>query len=262
MERLQTNSKPYQKYSLLLLIFSNMAFILSGCGGNHILISEKSTSEDIKVVTVHQKGKQVIKPKSTNNYPCKFHGDFDRFAKDIRMTALRLKSQKIYYSSKNLADCSGIYFRFVQQLQKKCRHIAIPNIKKYRSSRDIAFWYYQREQLTFTPNPLKIQHMLQPGMVVFYGTHNSRSDKFTEQHIKKRRGIHHLGIIISVERDKKGRLTSYTIFHGRNKGKYASTTTITLKQSRARHQPLGLYNMPLVAVAPLMDSRIFAAQSH
>ena len=96
-------------------------------------------------------------------------------------------------------------------------------------------------------------------MVVFYGKHNSRSDRFTERHIKKRSGIHHVGIIISVERDKKGRLKSYTIFHGRSKGKYASTTTITLKDSKKRRQPFGLYNMPLVAVAPLLEPAIFTA---
>jgi hypothetical protein len=245
-------------------MLSIAVFGLSGCGGNRNLVSENSATDDFKIIHVHNKGKKAkhkknAKRQSSSPYQCNTHRSASSFEKEVRKIALRLKSQKIYYSSRNLADCSGIYFRFIRQLQKQCHHVAMPNINKYRSSRDIAYWYYQRDQLIFIPDPLKMQHLIQPGMVVFYSDHNSRSDRFTERHIKKRRGIHHLGIIISVEKDKKGRVKSYTIFHGRSKGKYASTTTITLKDSKARRQPFGLYDLPLVAVAPLLESDILTA---
>ena len=207
--------------------------------------------------------KKYVNPAKLDVYGCSFHGSPAVAARSVQQIAQRIQAQKIYYNSRELTDCSGIFHRFLREMQKTCEHQDFPSPKKYRSSRDLALWYHERGSLILVSDPLRMSHLIRPGMVMFYGNRGKKFDKFTERDLKNRKEIHHIGIVVSVEKDRTGRVISYKLFHGRSPGKYAAITEYhLLTPSRRNLPPFGNYDQPWVAIAPLVAGAVISENIH
>jgi len=169
-----------------------------------------------------------------------------------------LDSQKLTYSSNpaDLRDCSGIFLRVLEALQKQCSQIKGPNKKFARSSRTIAAWYAEHNRLKLIQDILKQDNLIKPGTVMFYGHQNIKYQNLTHEKVLKEIG--HIGIVVSVKSDEKGKVISYELFHGRSGLKPASITNFhKRKPSRSNFPSLGNGSQQCIAVAMLlMDSYV------
>ena len=177
--------------------------------------------------------------------------DFD-LEKTVNEIADKLESQKILYNSKSLSDCSGIFLRVGQEMNEICPMVAVPTPKEARDGRRLAKWYYDRDRLTLIQDAKASSEWIKPGAIMFYGHRNKHYEAISIQDITASSGIEHIGIVTAVERDKKGIITNYTLFHGRSTGKMASKTTHHhLNPSRKGIPAYGNWNQQWVAVADL-----------
>ncbi|MBL8617162.1 MAG: hypothetical protein JNM72_16245 [Deltaproteobacteria bacterium] len=156
----------------------------------------------------------------------------------VRATASHLAARHIPYSSKNLADCSGMVHRVLKVMEARCDDTLKPTLHQARSAAAIASWYQKQGRLRRTANLDEADLALVPGAIAFFGAPHSRSKALNQ--------IHHIGFILDVTRDSEGRVVSYTMFHGRSPGIAANITT---DHSRTRSPALGNGREPLVAVA-------------
>jgi len=196
-----------------------------------------------------------------------------------------------------LKDCSGIFHRVLQGLSAYYPGYPFPVPSKKRSTRALALWYLGEDQLTVIAGDRKAlakDDLIAVGAVMFYGRaapyEGSRGayDNLTLAKIKSTGGegiIDHMGIVTHVIRDPKTlEVLDYTIFHGHGPprsgkpGDYASITHLQKRRpersfrscegsphalpsgkKKTRCAPLGYWNQPWVAVAPVVDARAWAA---
>lgn len=181
-------------------------------------------------------------------------GDRTDLAGPLMAIAKDLEAQKIPYNSANTADCSGIFHRVLWALEEECPEQAFPSINKYRDSRSIARWYHEHRELFLVHDPLKMAEMIRPGAVMFYGKEgDDYSDATVDELMIQGKGIGHLGIVVKVKKDKKGHVTQYFLFHGRNRKHPAGITSFhRRKPSRKKYPILGDGPNPWVAIAPIV----------
>lgn len=156
----------------------------------------------------------------------------------LQSTARHLAAQRIPYDSDALADCSGMVHRVLDRMQDRCDDIARPDVTVARSARAIAAWYAQAGRLTTILDPVDADDALVPGAIVFFGAPGRRDVPLDR--------IFHTGIVYDVQRNTRGEVESYRMFHGRRPGKVAS---ITPWHRRSADPPLGNGDEQLVAVA-------------
>lgn len=163
----------------------------------------------------------------------------------VRVTeeyAQKVTAARIGYNSQPLSDCSGMAHRMLNQLANRCDNVVKPTIHQARSSAAIAMWYEGKGRLKRVKTLEDADSTLAPGMLAFYGSPGSRS--------KALNTVHHVGTVLSVERDEQGRVLSYRLFHGRSQGIPAN---ITEHHTRDRSPALGNGREPLVALAWPID---------
>lgn len=174
----------------------------------------------------------------------------------LRATVAFLESRSILYGIGPLSDCSGIFHRVLLGVKRRCPDHAYPSPKHYRDSRDLARWYHEQGELILIRNALERPDLIRPGMVFFFGRGGVRYRNFTVKGLLSRRvGIHHVGVVTRVHKDRSGKVISYELFHGHGRrGRTAASITRWHKRTptRAGYPPFGNGREQLVAAARLV----------
>lgn len=171
----------------------------------------------------------------------------------LQQIADSLTALNLMYSARDLADCSGIYHRTVQALQARCPHIETPEAGRARSAEAIARWYAERRELILIQDALAQADLIKPGAVMFYGRDLRVYRKLKPEQALA--AVHHLGIVVSVERDAEGNVISYQLFQGRAPGKPAATTNFHWRQpARPTFPPFGNGEQQWIGLARLVNA--------
>jgi hypothetical protein len=161
------------------------------------------------------------------------------WAEVVQGVARSFDAQRLRYSSGALQDCSGMAHRMLRKLGGRCEGVDRPAVRKARTSRDLARWYAKRGMLTQIKRPEDADAAMVVGAIAFYlAPRRAARGGFD--------GVHHVGIVVDVERDAQGRVTRYSLFHGRRPGVPAGIST---DHTRTRSPPLGNGREQLFAVA-------------
>lgn len=160
-----------------------------------------------------------------------------------------IEERNILYNTEPLSDCSGMFLRLVNALREKCPNALFPDPDRERDSRAIAGWYAEHENLEIVVDPNLLGRKIRPGMVLFYGQQGRSYQKPTLDELRGENGIEHVGVVVGVEKDDRGQVASYTLFHGRSAGKPAGRTTHTRQPSRGDLPPYGNGDQQIVAIA-------------
>lgn len=166
----------------------------------------------------------------------------------VDATARQLTALHIAYQSQPLSDCSGMFHRVLASLTRRCDDVLGPTPEEARSSRAIAQWYDARGALVRVSTPESADPFLEPGAVLFFATPSTA-------HAGDLARIHHVGVLVDLERDASGHVQSYRLFHGRQPG---LTATISDRHTRDNRPPLGNGPDALVAIAWLEEGEALA----
>ena len=162
------------------------------------------------------------------------------------------------YSQELGNDCSGIFHQMLNGMRDQCPNSIFPTKENARSSRHIAAWYYDHDNLQIIRDPKSQGDLIQPGVVMFYGyTANAKNYDYNNLSIeslsKRGTGINHVSIVTEVVRDENGVLQSYEMFHGRSPGRPADFTTSRLKYFNNDTLPVyGNWGEPWLAIANVL----------
>ncbi|MEQ8706527.1 MAG: hypothetical protein RIC19_21530 [Phaeodactylibacter sp.] len=180
-----------------------------------------------------------------------------------------LESQQLEYISSKGQDCSGIYHKIKDLVQKKMSVLGdktkfhYPTFSKDRNSRQIADWYYRHDNLHIVQDANKDRNLITPGTVVFFGRTEEKYSNITIDlltnpgkfvHDGTNGKIMHIAIVTTVEKDDAGNVIKYDMMHGRNSRNFASRTTAnydgpgSYAKKHAKF-PFGNWNQQLVALA-------------
>lgn len=157
----------------------------------------------------------------------------------VASTARQLSARRIAYRSQPMSDCSGMFHRVLSTLEARCEDVLGPTPDEARSSNAIARWYDAHDELVRVSTPEQADPFLVAGAIVFFAPPSARN-----AHDLSR--IHHVGVVVDVQRDPEGRVQSYRIFHGRQPGLPAA---ITAHHTRTNRPALGNGPDALVAIA-------------
>ncbi len=204
-----------------------------------------------------------------------------------------LKTQKIPYAqfpSNEWRDCSGNFLRLCSYVVNRCpdqsknlpamagikdykagRSNQAPGKPKARSTKDIAKWYYA--QGNFTPifydaksaiskpsaDLKKYRNQIRVGTVLWFShTRPTKSNSISTLLSK----INHMATVASVNKDTKGNVVQFTMYHGRNKGKVATVTKEQywnwpnkFLQGNKQYPPMGYWSQYLVGFASLLPTQ-------
>ena len=174
-----------------------------------------------------------------------------------------LESQNLVYSSAIGQDCSGIYHKikdaFInknQQLLKDEKYLFPPQ-NKYRSSRQIAHWYYKHQNFQFVNDPTRHTKEIKPGSVLFFARsgkniNTKRIEVLCDNNnnYSSEGAINHIAVVTSVKRNSDGELLEYTMMHAHNKKRKAERSTSKKIQSKYKSLPaFGNWNQQLVGIS-------------
>lgn len=169
----------------------------------------------------------------------------------IVAAAEKLHRRHLVYSPSPNAfrDCSGMYHRMLESIRGYCPDIVGPS-RRERSSSAIASWYAKKGRLSVIDDPIRQDSLIRPGIVMFYGRQKKRYRSMTVK--KALIEISHIGIVTAVDRDHRGNVIRYGLFHGRSRGKPAATTWYHKRRpSRKCDPPLGNGTQQWIACAPI-----------
>jgi rare lipoprotein A len=215
-------------------------------------IPEKTPS-DKPPITVYPPVAAVNKEKS---YMATCHNQSINLKNPLTQIAKKLTGLK--YDSRQLQDCSGIFHQVVKQFKRDyCPNYNYPTVSHARDTRRIAKWYHERGELRLIHSPLLQSHLIKPGAVMFYGYPNKKYKHFKPKDLFVRNtGINHIGVVVSVMKDAKGKVLRYQLFHGRRPGKPSSVTDFHKRKStRSYYPPFGNGREQWLAIAPLVKQR-------
>lgn len=193
------------------------------------------------------------KLKALDSYQVNCEGKPYKLDEPILEIGKRLEAKKFKYDAGNLADCSGMFHRFLQEIAVPCSNLIFPKPQEARSSRDLARWFYNNTQFKLIFDAEDQKDLIKPGAIMFYGNSGQAYDNFTADDLfVSGTGINHVGIVVNVEKDAQGNITNYHLFHGRNPRHAAGITTFhTLTPTRKKYPPLGNGRQEWVAFATL-----------
>ena len=197
--------------------------------------------------------------------------DEERLSVILDLIAQDLEAQQLEYRSDLGQDCSGIYHKIKDMVQRKMKELGdkskytYPSFSPDRNTREIAHWYHRHNNLHIVQDGLADRNLIRPGSVMFFGrTDESYSnltiDMLTNPGVFRHDAatgkgkIYHVATVTKVERDEEGNVVQYTIMHGRNSKHTASRTGgnwETCCETGKMHQkfPFGNHNQQWVAVA-------------
>lgn len=151
----------------------------------------------------------------------------------------------------DLRDCSGIFHQVLSGIRDSCPHFEGPEAGSSRTTGGIAKWYAAKNQLVLVRKALRQDELIQPGTVLFYGEQNKTYRALSQE--KTLHKISHLGIVVSVERNRDGSVAHYKLFHGRRPGRSASVTYHGRSPSSKKDPPLGNGGQQWIAAARLCE---------
>ncbi len=176
----------------------------------------------------------------------------------------KMVAQKIPYAqapANEWRDCSGNFLRLTSYLAAACPEqqanlVAPAGIRDYRPGRNnvapnggqvearttraLAKWYYEQgnftpvfydgaTKATDVPASLKaIRNRVRPGAVLWFSRGAPKSAGGVKALFNRNRAgthINHMATVTKVERDAKGDVVRFEMYHGRSKGKRATVTT-------------------------------------
>ncbi len=158
----------------------------------------------------------------------------------------RLEDQQIMYSqTKPKSDSSGIFHRVLDGLSQRCRCFSPPSYGDFRSTRQLALWYFEQGALVQVHDPLTDCDKIEIGAVMFYGNSGGDyRDVGVDDLFRRGSGVEHMGVVVGVERDEHGKVQRYSLFHSRTYGEAAAATN-----DHTREMRFGNDKQPWVAVA-------------
>ena len=152
--------------SFILIVIAVILAILSSCS-----TVNKKNKIDTEVLKKKLPLERIEKDSEVNKLISSFL-NLDKKNNDFLKAIIdSLVSLKLYYdpTPHKLRDCSGIFYRVVQALRKKCNNIELPNVYSERSSRTIARWYHKRNKFILINDAIKQSNIIKPGCVLFFG---------------------------------------------------------------------------------------------
>lgn len=197
--------------------------------------------------------------------------DEQRLADVLDLIAQDLEAQNLAYDRTIGQDCSGIYHKIKDQLQRKFSALGdkskytYPSFHPDRNTRQIANWYYLHNNLYIVKDAMADRNKIRPGSVMFFGRTDEKfnnpdiatltnADVFQHDKAAGKGKIYHVGVVTKVEKDDAGNVVRYTLMHGRNTRHPASRTSGNYDgpggYGRAFQKfPFGNWNQQWVAVA-------------
>lgn len=186
----------------------------------------------------------------------------DELKQTLLIYTQQLERDSLWYNNREpekLMDCSGIFHRVSQFISTRCDAYQYPDIGSTRDTRALAGWFYDNDNLIIIHDAAKQRNLIKPGAVMFFGKSGQSYNNLTIERLKTpipNHVIMHVGVVTDVKKDVNGNVINYTMFHGRQPGKIASSTYYhKLEPPRAGFPPLGNWNQQLVAVANLMTPK-------
>ncbi|MEM6397997.1 MAG: hypothetical protein AAF741_16725 [Bacteroidota bacterium] len=187
----------------------------------------------------------------------------------IDLISQELEAQKLEYKSELGQDCSGIYHKIKDMVQRKMSVLGddtrfhYPTYTADRNSRQIADWYYRNNNLHIVQDANRDRNLITPGTVVFFGRTEEKysninidllSNPGVFVHDGTKGKIMHIAVVTKVEKDDAGNVVKYDMMHGRNSRNFASRTTANYDgpgSYAGQHAkfPFGNWNQQLVALA-------------
>lgn len=171
--------------------------------------------------------------------------------------ASQLEAQQLMYNVQPFTDCSGIFHRVLDSINRRCPDHAFPNPNAYRSSRGVGKWYSEKGNFIQITDPENEWAYIKPGAVMFYASGSIDPKAIQKEALFKQGGIRHVGVVVAVEKDPDGVVSSYTLFHGRTTGKVAAMTNYHDREpSRNNYPPYGNGGDHWVGVAPIASDKL------
>lgn len=183
----------------------------------------------------------------------------------LSLISENLEAKRLAYISSKMQDCSGIFHQLKDSLQQRLPALAqskgafqYPSISEARSSRQIADWYYKKNNLLIVEDAMAARNSIRPGSVLFYGKSGKKFsnidiDMLTDRNnnFTQNGAIQHIAVVTEVITDENENVISYTIMHGRNKRVHASRSGSKAVQSLRTKglPPFGNWKQQLVAIA-------------
>ncbi len=187
----------------------------------------------------------------------------------LDLISQELEAQQLEYIRSKGQDCSGIYHKIKDMLQRRMSVLGDPSKFHYpsftedRNSRQIAHWYHKHNNLHLVQDAQAESHLITPGTVVFFGRTDERYSDITIDfltnpekfsHDGTNGKIMHVAIVTKVEKDEGGKVIKYDMMHGRNSRNFASRTTANYDGPGGYGEafakfPFGNWNQQLVALA-------------
>lgn len=183
---------------------------------------------------------------------------------ELETIAKDLEAQKLAYISSQGQDCSGIFHKIKDLIQKRIPALAqkadyqYPVYETVRSSRQIADWYFKNKNLLIVEDPVASRNSIRPGSVMFFGKSGKKFKNMSIEDLTDKNNnytnnghIMHIAVVTSVRTDEDGNVLEYTMMHGRNSKYHASRTGSKKVQStRTKGLPaFGNWTQQWVAVA-------------
>lgn len=179
-----------------------------------------------------------------------------------------ITAQKLPYivGGPALQDCSGIFLRITDSIQVRIPALAdkskyvFPDPNIHRSSRGIARWYHEHDNLHIVEDGKAEANLIHPGSVMFF---SNTDQKYSNMNIDLLAGpkdgsvkgvIMHIATVVSVNKDEAGNVIKYTMMHGRNTKYPASPSGGNCDcggNTAKQHEkfPFGNWNQQWVAIA-------------
>ncbi len=221
--------------------------------------------QSVQYATKQVTSNEILTPEEKPGYIFATQQDNLQELLSIQLPAISqdLESQNLIYSSAKGQDCSGIYHKIKDAFIENNQHVLTDNLylfpakTKYRSSRQIAHWYYQHENFEFVNDPARHTKNIKPGSVLFFAKSGKKiSTKSIEvlcdnnNNYSSNGAINHIAVVTSVKRNSEGDLLEYTMMHAHNKKRKAERSTSKKIQSKYKSLPaFGNWNQQLVGIS-------------
>ncbi len=192
-------------------------------------------------------------------------GSEDEISLQLTLLAERMERDSLWYDNKHpkkLQDCSGIFHRISQFVEKKCDGYAYPSPKTARDSRSLAGWFHKNNNLTVIEDPVASRNLIRPGSVMFFGGSGKRFQQMTPEQLfaPYPHGIvAHIGVVTEVAKDENGDVIGYVMMHGRRPGVFAQRSHYhSIDPPRFGYPSLGNWNQQWIGVGYIMSPLIAA----
>lgn len=228
---------------------------------------EKTIATNNKDQTTSEPSKETTTPDnntSAKNSTTNRQTSENKITTALELIARNLEKKNLVYDSNLKQDCSGIYHQIKDSIQVRIPELAdqskfkYPLIRDIRSSRQIANWYHENNNLLIVNDAMNQRNKIRPGSVMFYGKPDKKYsnidiDLLTDRNngFSSKGAIMHIAVVTSIETDEQGNVIAYTIMHGRNKRYPASRSSSKEVQSNNRKglPPFGNWSQQWVAMA-------------